>query len=152
MTGPKPRRFTGRFRGIVDRARAGRAVARAIPRNRRSRDPNRGSSFAGLAVLITYTFRVIDPVNQEELRAKIRSLGPHIEEVAMNIAEHLHEEGRKKGHKEGRIATLRSLLVFKFQTLGAEYEARLQAATPEVIDRYLRRLLTADSLAAVFED
>jgi hypothetical protein len=93
-------------------------------------------------------FRVIDPVNQEELRAKIRALGPRIEEVAMNIAEHLHEEGRK----EGRIATLRSLLAFKFQAVGAEYEARLQAATPEAIDRYLQRLLTADSLAAVFED
>jgi predicted transposase YdaD len=74
----------------------------------------------------------------------------------MNIAEHLHEEGRKKGREEGReegrIATLRSLLVFKFQTVGAEFEARLQAATPEAIDSYLQRLLTADSLAAVFGD
>jgi hypothetical protein len=47
---------------------------------------------------------------------------------------------------------LRSLLAFKFQAVGAEYEARLQAATPEAIDRYFQRLLTADSLAAVFED
>jgi hypothetical protein len=47
---------------------------------------------------------------------------------------------------------LRSLLVFKFQTLGAADEARLQAAPPETIDRYCQRLLTADSLAAVFED
>jgi flagellar biosynthesis/type III secretory pathway protein FliH len=90
----------------------------------------------------------------------------------MTIAEQLHEQGRKKGleeglkkglrkgrkkgHEEGlekgRIATLRSLLVFKFQTVGAAYEARLQAATPEAIDRYLQRLLTADSLAKVFED
>jgi len=74
----------------------------------------------------------------------------------MTIAEHLHEEGRKKGHeeghKEGRIATLRNLLIFKFQALGTEDEARLQAAPPEVIDRYSQRLLTSDSLAAVFED
>jgi hypothetical protein len=28
----------------------------------------------------------------------------------------------------------------------------LKAATPEAIDRYLQRLLTADSLAAVFDD
>jgi hypothetical protein len=142
------------------------------------------SGLASLGVLITYMFRVIDPVNQDELRAKIRELGPRIEEVAMTIAEHLHEEGLKKGikkglekglkkgHEEGlkknikkgreeglkkgikkgRIATLRSLLAFKFGTLGAEYEARLQAATPEAIDRYLQRLLTADSLVAVFED
>ena len=114
------------------------------------------AGFARLTVLITYMFRVIDPVHQEKLRAKIRELGPRIEEVAMNIAEHLHEEGRKKGREEGReegrIATLRSLLAFKFRTVGAEYEARLQAATPAAIDRYLQRLLTADSVAAVFED
>jgi flagellar biosynthesis/type III secretory pathway protein FliH len=113
-------------------------------------------------------FQVIDPMDQDELHAKIRELGPRSETVAMTIAEQLHEQGRKKGleeglkkglrkgrkkgHEEGRIATLRSLLVFKFQTVGAAYEARLQAATPEAIDRYLQRLLTADSLAAVFED
>ncbi len=31
-------------------------------------------------------------------------------------------------------------------------EARLKAAPPEMIDRYLQRVLVADSLAAVFED
>jgi len=105
-----------------------------------------------LNVLITYMFQVIDPMHLEELHAKLRQLGSPAEEVAMTIAEHLHEEGRKKGHEEGRIATLRNLLVFKFQVLGTEDEARLQAATPEMLDRYLQRLLTSDSLAAVFED
>jgi hypothetical protein len=133
-----------------------------------------------LAVLITYLFRVIDPVYQDELRAKIRELGSRNEEVAMTIAEYLHEQGRKKGleqgrkkgleqgrkkgleqgrkkgleqgRKEGRVDTLRSLLVLKFRTLDAAYEARLQAATPKAIDRYLKRLLTAGSVAAVFED
>ncbi|HEX2688493.1 MAG TPA: Rpn family recombination-promoting nuclease/putative transposase [Kofleriaceae bacterium] len=112
------------------------------------------------AVLITYLFQVLDPVNLEKVRAKLRPLDPRNEELAMTTAEYLHEEGRKQGHEEGRekgreegrIATLRSLLVFKFQNLGAEHEARLQAATPEAIDRYLQRLLTADSLAAVFAD
>ena len=62
------------------------------------------------------------------------------------------EAGLKKGLQEGRLATLRSLLLFKFHTLGAKHEARLKAATPEAIDCYLQRLLTADSLAAVFDD
>jgi len=117
-----------------------------------------------LEVLITYMFRVIDPVNLEALRAKIHSLGSRIEEVAMTIAEYLHNEGLDEGHKKGleeglktglkkgRIDTLRSLLVLKFQGLGAEDEACLQAASPEAIDRYLQRLLTADSLVAVFAD
>ena len=128
------------------------------------------------AILITYMFQVIDPMNLDELHAKIRELGSRSEEVAMTIAEYLREQGRKKGleeglkkgikkgrqegrqkgrqegRQEGRIATLRSLLVSKFQTLGARYEARLQTASPEAIDRYFQRLLTADSLAKVFKD
>jgi len=100
------------------------------------------------ATLVTYMFRVVGPMNLDELRVKIRQLGPAAEEAAMTIAEYLHEEGRK----EGRIATLRSLLVLKFQTLDADHEARLEAATPEALDRYTERLLIADSLAAVFED
>jgi len=76
----------------------------------------------------------------------------------MTIAEQLIEEGRKQGWKEGRkeggIVTLRHLLLFKFKLpiLDPAYEARLQAATPEALDRYLERVLTADSLAAVFAD
>jgi predicted transposase YdaD len=117
-----------------------------------------------LEVLFTYMFRVIDPMKLEALRAKIRTLDSRSEEVAMSIPDYLRKEGRKeglkkglekglkKGREEGRIATLRSLLAIKFQTVGPEYEARLQAATPEAIDRYLRRLLTAESLAEVFVD
>jgi predicted transposase YdaD len=105
-----------------------------------------------IRVLIVYMFQVIGPMHLEILRAKLHALGSQIEEVTMTIAEHFHEEGRQEGRREGRIATLRSLLVFKFQTLGAEHEARLQAAPPDMIDRYIQRLLTADSLAAVFAD
>src|SRR5215510_12813121 len=75
--------------------------------------------------LLTYMFRVIDPVHHDELRAKIHQLGPKAEETAMTIAEQWHEEGRK----EGRIAALRSQLMAKFGSLAldATYEARLQA-------------------------
>jgi hypothetical protein len=106
--------------------------------------------------------RVIGPVHRGELRAKIRLLGPRAEETAMTIAEQLHEEGRAeglaeglvKGREEGRIAALRSMLVSRFgsQALDATCDARLQAATAAVIDRYLQRVGVAESLAAVFED
>ena len=101
-----------------------------------------------LSVLIEYLFQVLDPVYWNELRAKIRSLSPTTEEATMTIAEMFREEGRE----EGRIDTLRRLLVLKFQALDEAAEARLQALPPEAFDRYLQRLLTADSLAAVFED
>jgi putative YhgA-like transposase len=102
------------------------------------------------ATLTRYMFRVVDPVHRELLRAKLRLLGPRAEEIAMTIAEQLIEEGRQ----EGRITTLRRQLAFKFQreTLDPAYEACLQAATPAALDRYAERVLTADSLAAVFAD
>jgi Putative transposase, YhgA-like len=185
-----------------------------------------------LTLLIRYMFQVVDPAHLDELRAKIRMLGPRIERVAMSIADYFREEGLKQGQKQGlkrgqkqglkrgqkqglkqglekglkqgqkqglekglkqgqkqglekglkqgqkqglekglkkgqkqglekglkkglekgRINALHSLLVFKFQHLSAADEARLQAATPDRIDHYLQRLLTANSLAAVFED
>ena len=48
---------------------------------------------------------------------------------------------------------MRSQLIFKFElpALDERYEARLKAATPDAIDRYLQRVLVAESLAAVFE-
>jgi hypothetical protein len=110
------------------------------------------------ATLTRYMFRVVDPVHREMLRAKIRLLGPRAEEIAMTIAEQLIEEGRQEGREEGRqegrIATLRRQLAFKFQlqTLDPAYEACLQAATPAALDRYVERVLIADSLAAVFAD
>jgi hypothetical protein len=111
-----------------------------------------------ITVLLTYMFRVVDPMHHDELHAKVRQLGTHAEEIAMTIAEMWLEQGREeglvKGRKEGQIAALRGLLAFKFgsPTLDRRYEAMLHAATPEAIDRYLQRVLRADSLAAVFED
>ena len=72
----------------------------------------------------------------------------------MTIAEQLIEEGRQEGRAEGRQEGLRRQLLFKFKLpiLDAAYEAQLQAATLEALDRYLERVLTADSLAAVFAD
>jgi hypothetical protein len=105
-----------------------------------------------MKVLIEYLFEVLDPVYFDLIRAKLRKLGTRSREIAMTIAEYLEEQGRTKGRAEGLMAALRRQLVYKFQALDAAAEARLQAATPEAIDRYLRRVLTADSLDAVFED
>jgi flagellar biosynthesis/type III secretory pathway protein FliH len=100
---------------------------------------------------------VIGPVHRDELRARIHQLGPRTEEISMTIAEQLHEEGREeglaKGREEGRVAALRSMLAARFgaNALDASYEARLQAAPASAIDRYLQRIVVAESLAAVFE-
>jgi hypothetical protein len=109
---------------------------------------------AAFTALISYLFRVLEPVHREALRAKLGQLEPHAQEVAMSIADQLHEEGRNLGLSEGRVAALRHLLAVKFagQALGADHEARLAAATSDALDRYLERVLGAGSLAAVFDD
>jgi hypothetical protein len=62
------------------------------------------------------------------------------------------KQGLKQGDQQGRIDVLRRLFLLKFRALDARHEARLLAATPAAIDRYLQRVLTADSVAGVFED
>jgi Putative transposase, YhgA-like len=105
-----------------------------------------------LTVLVQYLFEVLEPTYFDAVRAKLHQLGTRSKEISMTIAEWLRELGRKQGREEGRVATLRSQLLFKFQALDAETEARLEAATSEALDRYLQRVLIADSLAAVFDD
>jgi hypothetical protein len=100
--------------------------------------------------LIRYMWKVSGPL-WEELEAKLRRLGHHFEEAIMTTAVSLLAEGRAEGRAQARIETLRDLLRFKFKLLDAASEARLQTATSAEIDRYFRRLLTADSLAEVFD-
>ena len=60
----------------------------------------------------------------------------------------------RAAYEKGRVAVMRSQLIYKFKltSLDAAHEERLREATPEEIDRHLRRVLVADSLAAVFDD
>jgi hypothetical protein len=110
------------------------------------------------STLLRYMFRVVGPMKEADLRARIDRMSHDAQEAFYSYADYLEDKGRHAGREEGRqegcVGTLRSLLLFKFKlsSLDPAYEARLQAAPPEVIDRYLHRVLTADSLAAVFDD
>jgi Putative transposase, YhgA-like len=101
---------------------------------------------AALNTLVSYLFRVVDAVRHVDLRVKLRLFGPPTEQASMTITEIWYDQGR--------IAALRSLLVYKFKlpALDGNYELTMLGATSEMIGRYLERVLTADSLAAVFED
>jgi len=63
-----------------------------------------------------------------------------------------HAEGLEEGLERGRIQMLRRVLSVKFGSIDPELEARIVAASPEVLDRYLVRILTAATIAAVFDD
>ena len=60
------------------------------------------------------------------------------------------EDAKKEILIEGEVVALRKLLVRKFGELPSEFEAQLAAASPAELDRYLERVLFADSLAAIF--
>ncbi len=59
-------------------------------------------------------------------------------------------DARAEGRAEGRAEALRKQLTIKFGELTPETESRITGATPDQLDRYLERVLFADSLAAVF--
>lgn len=119
-----------------------------------------------VATLLVYLFGVVEPMHHEALRAKLQQLDARTKEITMSILDMWHEQGRAKGRQEGRqegrkegrkverIAVLRRQVRFKFggQRLASRYEAVLRNATPAAIESYLLRVLTADSIAAVFED
>jgi DNA-directed RNA polymerase specialized sigma24 family protein len=115
-----------------------------------------------ITALLTYLFRVIDPKHHDELRAKLRQLGSHTEEITMSIIDMWVEQGREQGRKQGveqgreqgRVAALRRLVLLKFdcEALDDRFESALRRASPEAVDGYLQRVLTAASVAAVFED
>jgi len=107
-----------------------------------------------LTQLMRYFALVIDPLPFEMFRAKIRERLPGTEEITMSWFDHQQEQalakGRVEGRAEGRVEILRKQLVLKFGVLDSEHEARLAASTSEALDRYLERVLTAPTLAAVF--
>jgi hypothetical protein len=73
------------------------------------------------------------------------------------IAEQLRAEGEAKGFSEGEAkghvralrGTLEKQLQIKFGELEDHHRARIASATPEQLDRFVERVLTADTLEAV---
>ena len=77
-----------------------------------------------------------------------------------STAEQLLEQLLKKGLKQGAQksaakgvqATLTRLLEQRFGALDTEAKAQVAAGTPEDLDRWLDRVITAESLDVIFAD
>jgi hypothetical protein len=95
--------------------------------------------------LVRYMFHVVDPLHHDELRTRLDQLDPRTKGITMTIAEYIEEKCR--------METLRDLLLVKFELPALEdaYQARLNSLTPEELRLCLRRILHAESVAAVFE-
>jgi predicted transposase YdaD len=74
----------------------------------------------------------------------------------MNSVERLREEGRQQGREEGRTEGQRDMLIEQLREkfVGVEDAdvARVEQADEAALERYLRRIVTADSIDAVFGD
>lgn len=97
-------------------------------------------------------------VSLEALAKKLIEHGPTTQQVIMNSVEKLIEKGRKQGmemgrqegRQEGQREALLRQLRLKFGDLRDEHLARVASAHESELEQYLERILTADSLAAVF--
>ena len=58
-------------------------------------------------------------------------------------------EGKAEGRAQGKAETLRKLLTLRFGELSEASELRIASASEEELDRWVERVLTADTLNAV---
>jgi hypothetical protein len=73
-------------------------------------------------------------------------------ENLMEWRDRVREEGREEGQLAGEALVLTRLLQLKFGSLDAAVRRRIQEADSETLLRWADRVLTAESLTAVFDD
>ena len=62
-----------------------------------------------------------------------------------------HQEGRQEGRQEGEALVLLRQIELKFGPPSAKVRQRIREADAETLLRWLERVLTADTLEAVFQ-
>lgn len=87
-----------------------------------------------------------DPETRE--RAARRDIELKLHEYGATL---LREQGRAEGRFHGKQQALHRLLIVKFGELPAGAEARIATATEADVDRWLERVLTAETPALVFD-
>jgi hypothetical protein len=102
------------------------------------------SGIEAVAQIFRYFALVCEEISFDDFRAKLREQLPETERPAMTMAEELMQRGQ--------VTLLAKLLTHKFGDLPAEYRARLETATTDLLEHYAERLLGAMTLAAVFAD
>ena len=126
------------------------------------------SGQAAFIQLLSYIDYVCGDEHYVEFRETICKQLPEAKEAVMTYAEKMiqqgreqgreegREQGREQGREEGRLVTLRNVLhkqlTLKFGSVPPEHVATLDSARIEQLERYVERVLTAETLADVFAD
>ena len=123
------------------------------------------------AVVIRYFERVLSPLTWDEFHAKILTINPEAEEIAMSFTQEWFEQGRAEGRAEamsftqewleqgraegraeGQLLTLAKQLTLKFGEVAQQFQARLAAASRAEIELWTERILRAETIEDVFAD
>ena len=103
------------------------------------------SGAEALTAILSYVL-IAGEAEPERVQLALAPAGPDAQETLMNTAEQLMARGRI----QGRIEMLRTQLETRFGPLPSPIQDRLTHATPEDLDRWTRRVLTAPTLDDVF--
>jgi hypothetical protein len=114
-----------------------------------------------LHAIVTYIAGVLDDqVTWEEFRANLHKLAPRAEGEIMTLAEQWFHQGETKGLElglsqglsQGRLEVLSKLLALKFGDLSEPVQARLASASSGEIERWIERVLFANTLEQVLDE
>jgi hypothetical protein len=111
-----------------------------------------------IGVVLRYILRVAGEAPFEIVRQKIIDVTPTLEQPMASAAEQLIQRGIEKGIEKGKQVglqeglrhTLARQLRSRFGSLDPDAEDRIANAAPETLERWLDRILTAESADDVF--
>lgn len=116
---------------------------------------NAEGGLAALEQLFVYVLNVVEARAFEPLRARVSQLAPAAAPALMSSAERLRAEGWRQGAAhglaQGRRQSLERLMTLRFGPLSDAIAAWLEAADEELLERWLERVLIANSPRAVVE-
>lgn len=101
--------------------------------------------------IFRYITLVADDSVATVLDKAIQAAQPDVKDTLMTLAQMWMAEGEARGRAEGKADVLRKLLILKFGELQRDTELRLSTAREEELDRWIGRVLAADTLDAVID-
>ncbi len=105
-------------------------------------------------VILRYILRVAGDTPFEVIREHIAEAAPELEEDMATAEEELIQKGVERGVEQGRAEALREMLFrllrARFGELGPDVERRLGAASPDDLDRWIERVVTAERPEDIF--
>ncbi len=103
-----------------------------------------------LGAIFRYLSLVTGEDRHDVIDTVLAQLSEPVREQAMTLYDHFIQQGKAEGRAEGRADVLLKLLQLKFGPLPDEAAARVRGASADDVDRWIERVLTAESLAQIW--